>query len=530
MLFNSYIFIFAFFPIVLFGFFGIGRYSHALASLWVVIASLFFYGWWDIRYVSLLMGSIVFNYAAGYLIGHRDQSPANPPKMLLTTSIAINLILLGYFKYANFFTDNLNHLTGTAFHIGHIVLPLGISFFTFTQIAFLVDTYQGKVKEFNFVHYALFVTYFPHLIAGPVLHHKEMMPQFAKRNVCHINWENIAVGLSIFVLGLAKKVMLADTLGNFATPIFSAVTAGGHPMFFEAWVGALTYTFQLYFDFSAYSDMAIGLSLMLNVRLPLNFNSPYKATSIIDFWRRWHMTLSRFLRDYLYIPMGGSRNGKAQRYLNLMITMLLGGLWHGAGWTFVIWGGLHGIYLLFNHAWRSIKVKTGQVDGGKIAKLSSGLLTFFLVVVGWVFFRADSFSSAITMLHGMSGLNGLSVGPTLEAKFGHYFAQHNWLVFNGFVPGYSTKQVSLILIISFAIVWLLPNVHELFQTYQTTCEDLNKFHKIEKLTLKSEAVSSGISLSWNASVKLAFLFGLIFYFSLLTIGSNHESAFIYFQF
>jgi D-alanyl-lipoteichoic acid acyltransferase DltB (MBOAT superfamily) len=265
---------------------------------------------------------------------------------LLASAIAVNLILLGYFKYANFFADNLNHFAGTALPIGQVILPLGISFFTFTQIAFLVDTYQGKVKEFNFVHYTLFVTYFPHLIAGPVLHHKEMMPQFAKRNVCHLNWDNVAVGLSIFVLGLAKKVLIADSLAEFATPIFSAVAAGGQPMLFEAWIGALAYTLQLYFDFSAYSDMAIGISLMFNVRLPMNFNSPYKATSIIDFWRRWHMTLSRFLRDYLYIPLGGSRNGKAQRYLNLMITMLLGGLWHGAGWTFVIWGGLHGFYWL----------------------------------------------------------------------------------------------------------------------------------------------------------------------------------------
>jgi len=208
---------------------------------------------------------------------------------------------LGYFKYANFFAQNINHLAGTTLPIAEVILPLGISFFTFTQIAFLVDTYQGKVKEYNFVHYLLFVTYFPHLIAGPVLHHKEMMPQFAKRTTCYINWENVAVGLTIFVLGLAKKVVIADSMAEFSSPIFDAVQAGGQPMLIEAWVGALSYTLQLYFDFSGYTDMAIGLSLMLNVRLPMNFNSPYQATSIIEFWRRWHMTLSRFLRDYLYI-------------------------------------------------------------------------------------------------------------------------------------------------------------------------------------------------------------------------------------
>jgi len=390
MLFNSYIFIFAFLPIVLWGFFQIGKTSHALASLWLAAASLFFYGWWDIRYVGLLLASIAFNYAAGYVIGHRvarqsvSQS-VSQSKILLASAIGVNLILLGYFKYANFFVTNLNHLSGSSLSLGEIILPLGISFFTFTQIAFLVDTYQGKVKEFNFVHYTLFVTYFPHLIAGPVLHHKEMMPQFAQRNVCKLNWDNVAVGLSIFVLGLAKKVLIADSLAEFPTPIFSAVAAGGQPMLFEAWIGALSYTLQLYFDFSAYSDMAIGISLMFNVRLPMNFNSPYKATNIIDFWRRWHMTLSRFLRDYLYIPLGGSRHGKFRRYLNLFITMLLGGLWHGAGWTFVIWGALHGFYLMVNHAWRGFKQKMGWGDGGRLARFGAGALTFLAVVVGWVF-------------------------------------------------------------------------------------------------------------------------------------------------
>lgn len=324
MLFNSYAFIFVFLPIVFFGFFYIGKHSHALASLWLAAASLSFYGYWDARFVGLLLGSVAFNYSAGYLIGHRHaRTLVSQSKILLFCAITTNLILLGYFKYANFFADNLNHFIATSLPVNDVILPLGISFFTFTQIAFLVDTYQRKVKEYNFVHYLLFVTYFPHLIAGPVLHHKEMMPQFSKRNVCRINWDNVAVGLSIFVLGLGKKVLIADSLSNFSTPIFSAVALGEQPMLFEAWMGALSYTLQLYFDFSAYSDMAVGLSLMFNVRLPMNFNSPYKATSIIEFWRCWHMTLSRFLRDYLYIPLGGSRNGKTQRYLNLMITMLL---------------------------------------------------------------------------------------------------------------------------------------------------------------------------------------------------------------
>ncbi|MBZ0095346.1 MAG: MBOAT family protein [Sulfuricella sp.] len=532
MLFNSYVFIFAFFPIVFYLFFRIGKYSHALASLWLAAASLFFYGWWDIRSVSLLLGSVVYNYAPGYLIGHRvTRTLVCQSKMLLGGAIGVNLILLGYFKYANFFADNLNHFAGTSLPIGQVILPLGISFFTFTQIAFLVDTYQGKVKEFNFVHYLLFVTYFPHLIAGPVLHHKEMMPQFAKRNVCHINWDNVAVGLSIFVLGLAKKVLIADSLAEFATPIFSAVAAGGQPMLFEAWIGALAYTLQLYFDFSAYSDMAIGLSLMFNVRLPMNFNSPYKATSIIDFWRRWHITLSRFLRDYLYIPLGGSRHGKTRRYLNLMATMLLGGLWHGAGWTFVIWGGLHGFYLMLNHVWRGIKEKMGWGDGGRLAKLGAGALTFLAVVVGWVFFRADSFTSAMTMLHGMAGMNGVSLPTSLDGEIGQYFVRHDWLIFDGIntLTKVSSVNAMAYLSLSFSIIWLLPNVWQMFKAYRPTCEELKESHHAVKTNIS--LVQNGYFfryIQWQPNKKRAWLTGVLF--SLAIMSLTRVSEFLYFQF
>ena len=533
MLFNSYVFIFAFFPIVFFGFFHIGKHSHALASLWLASSSLFFYGWWDARYVGLLLGSIVFNYAGGYLIGRSiARQSVNQSKILLSGAIAINLVLLGYFKYANFFAENLNHLAGTSLPIGKVILPLGISFFTFTQIAFLVDTYQGKVKEYNFVHYALFVTYFPHLIAGPVLHHKEMMPQFAKRNVCHINWDNVSVGFTIFVLGLAKKVFIADSLADFSTPIFSVVAAGGQPMLFEAWVGALAYTLQLYFDFSAYSDMAIGLSLMFNVRLPLNFNSPYKATSIIEFWRRWHMTLSRFLCDYLYIPLGGSRNGKAQRYLNLMITMLLGGLWHGAGWTFVVWGGLHGFYLMVNHAWRGFKGKMGWGDGGKLATLGAGALTFLAVVVGWVFFRADSFSSAMTMLHGMAGMNGVSLPSSIETHLSHNFLPQGLIIFSGLMP---LSQLHMekgvpVLIIGFAIVWGLPNVRQMFRHYRPVCEDIREpIGDIDNTETRLILTSKfGRHFEWKPASGYALATGAMF--ALAVMGLTHVSEFLYFQF
>lgn len=528
MLFNSYAFIFGYLPITLIGFFLLGRSSQRLAALWLAAASLFFYGWWDERYVGLLLCSIAFNFGAGYLIGHKLGQPASQPRILLVSAIAVNLIFLIYFKYANFFVDNLNQLTGSAWTMAAVVLPLGISFFTFTQIAFLVDTYQGKVKEFDFVHYLLFVTYFPHLIAGPVLHHAEMMPQFARRAVCRINWDNMAVGLSIFVLGLAKKVLLADSVADFSTPVFDAVKAGGEPMLIEAWVGALAYTLQLYFDFSAYSDMAIGLSLMFNVRLPLNFNSPYKATSIIEFWRCWHMTLSRFLRDYLYIPLGGSRLGSRRRYANLVITMLLGGLWHGAGWTFVMWGALHGFYLLVNHAWHGFKARMGWHAGGRLAALGAGALTFLAVVVGWVFFRADSFSTAVTMLQGMAGMNGVSLPISLQERLAQVFPHADWLKFDGNFPltMFGNFKVTLAITLGLLIVWLMPNVHQMFQTYQPVCEDGDGVAAATATAVPTGWVSQ--ALIWKPTTAYAISLAALFFLSFISL--TKVSEFLYFQF
>ena len=291
MLFNSYGFIFLYLPVVLIGFFQLGRINHAWAAGWLALASLFFYGYWNPAYVGLLLGSIACNYAFGLWIAKAAVRHKNTQKKhTLIVAISANLLLLAYYKYANFFVGNINGVAGTEWSLGDIILPLGISFFTFTQIAYLVDTYQGKVKEYNFIHYLLFVTYFPHLIAGPILHHKEMMPQFAHPRTYRFNADHFNLGITVFVLGLAKKLLLADSLAEFPGPIFASVQAGGQPMLFEAWIAALSYSLQLYFDFSGYSDMAIGLSLMFNVRLPLNFHSPYKSVNIIEFWRRWHMT------------------------------------------------------------------------------------------------------------------------------------------------------------------------------------------------------------------------------------------------
>ena len=415
MLFNSVVFIFAFFPLVVLVFFRIARRNHLLAAGWLVFASLFFYGWWNPRYVLLLVASIGFNYACGFYLARlvRDRS-TSLAGWVLAFAVTANLALLAYYKYANFFLQIAADVSGHTFGIGHVLLPLGISFFTFTQIAFLVDVYRGLAREYNFVHYALFVTYFPHLIAGPVLHHKEMMPQFQEARTYRPDWESVAVGLTIFFIGLFKKTVIADGVAPFAGPLFAAP---GQPDLFAAWGGALAYTFQLYFDFSGYSDMAIGLSRVFGIKLPLNFDSPYKAVNIIEFWRRWHMTLSRFLRDYLYFSLGGNRKGPVRRYVNLFITMLLGGLWHGAGWTFIAWGGLHGVYLVVNHGWHALRQRLGQDPERSTpwGRAFGRLVTFIAVVAGWVFFRATNFDDAVAILRGMAGMNGVMVPAALTA-------------------------------------------------------------------------------------------------------------------
>ncbi len=420
MLFNSYEFIFLFFPLTLILFFVIGRRSHRGAAAWLTAASVFFYGWWNPAYVGLLLASIAFNYYFGTAIGQAvSGGMPRRAKAHLVLAIVANLTLLAYYKYANFFVANLNEALGSHLQIATVMLPLGISFFTFTQIAFLVDTYKDGVREYRFVHYALFVTYFPHLIAGPVLHHKEMMPQFGHPSTYRPHLENLAVGLTIFTLGLFKKVVLADGIAPHANDAFGMAVDGEPLSLFVAWGGALAYTLQLYFDFSGYSDMAIGLSRCFGIQLPLNFFSPYKAVNISDFWRRWHMTLSRFLRDYLYIALGGNRRGPGRRYLNLFTTMLLGGLWHGAGWTYVAWGALHGLYLVVNHGWQRLRGSLGQDISRStfVGRASGRALTLLCVIVGWVFFRSPTFESALQMLKGMAGLNGVAL-PAIVGSAG----------------------------------------------------------------------------------------------------------------
>jgi len=469
MLFNSVEFLFLFFPVLLVVFFVLGRSSHRLAATWLTAGSIFFYGWWNPAYIGLLLGSIVFNYLVGYGLARGSDIGSARRKRLLTFGVVCDLALLGYYKYANFFIDTVNASLGTGYGFADIILPLGISFFTFTQIAFLVDAARGEAKEFDFIHYSLFVTYFPHLIAGPVLHHKEMMPQFGQASTYRYSHEFFTIGLTIFALGLFKKVVLADGIAPYVGPVFAAAEAGDAPGFFQAWGGVLAYTLQLYFDFSGYSDMAIGLSYMIGVRLPLNFNSPYKAVNIADFWRRWHMTLSRFLRDYLYIPLGGNRKGPVRRYLNLMATMLLGGLWHGAGWTFVIWGGLHGLYLVIHQAWQGLRQHLGHdLARSTCAGRAAGIaLTFLAVVVGWVFFRAPTLDGALSLLAGMSGMHGVAMPAAVALRAGE---AARWLGDAGvvFTPGGGREFVMnyLWIVVLLPMVFLMPNTQQIMVRFQ----------------------------------------------------------------
>lgn len=476
MLFNSYIFILVFLPVVLIFYFRLQAYGrHETALAFLAIASLFFYGWWNPVYLPLLAGSILVNFLVGVrLCQYRSRT-------LLITGVVMNLCLLAYFKYANFFATNINLVFGTSIEPGNIVLPLAISFFTFQQITYLVDSYNQLTRDYRFTHYALFVTFFPQLIAGPIVHHHEMMPQFLKRRAWTPGMENLAVGLTIFVLGLAKKVLIADKLAPYASAAFHASDHGTELAFFEAWKGALAYTFQLYFDFSGYSDMAIGLARLFGIVLPLNFFSPYKANNIIEFWRRWHMTLSRFLRDYLYIPLGGNRKGTLRRYLNLFVTMLLGGLWHGAGWTFVLWGALHGFYLIINHGWHWLRrrLRLRGATRSTAEKLAGRIVTFLAVVVGWVFFRSTTMHGAMGMLQGMAGMHGI-VWPSQQSGQLGLLAQYfvaaggrfeNTQLFSG------VKDLVSIGIM-LAIVWLAPNTMQLLRKFKPALgvEDLLTGH------------------------------------------------------
>jgi D-alanyl-lipoteichoic acid acyltransferase DltB (MBOAT superfamily) len=454
MLFNTPGFILGFLPLTLGGFFLAGRlYGSRAALVWLLAADLVFYGWWNPRYVPLLAGSVGVNFILGRRILLLAQAGRHDvARIWLIGGVGFNLGLLGWFKYADF----LLHLAAPGAPTLGIVLPLAISFFTFQQIMFLVDSARASRPAVGALPYAAFVCFFPHLIAGPIVRPSEILPQLQARHLARPVAANLAAGLTIFLLGLGKKLVLADTFGGFADTGFAAASHGTALTLVEAWYAALAYTLQIYFDFSGYSDMAIGLARMANVRFPLNFNSPYKARDIAEFWRRWHITLSRFLRDYLYIPLGGNRHGEARRLGNLMLTMLLGGLWHGAAWTFVAWGGLHGLYLIVHRLW-------ARLSWPLPAPLAQAL-TLLAVVLAWVPFRADGMDATLGMLRGMAGLNGFALPQMIVGAWAPLAAIARpvpVLLSLGEARTLSMPEVSACLLLGWMIVLTLPHVHEL---------------------------------------------------------------------
>ena len=451
LLFNSYEFIFVFLPITFFIYFYLNHKRLTIASKgFLVFSSLFFYSWWNIAYLPLILISMLFNYVIGNSLNKEivENKKSFSKKSILIFGIVSNIALLAYFKYADFFIENFNLISSSNVNLLHLVLPLAISFFTFQQVAYLVDSYRQETKEYDFLNYALFVTFFPQLIAGPIVHHKEMMPQFANNRNMVKNYRNIALGIFIFSIGLFKKVVIADTFAVWATQGFDiAVTLN----LFEAWATSLSYTFQLYFDFSGYTDMAIGISLLFNIKLPINFNSPYKALNIQDFWRRWHITLSRFLRDYIYIPLGGNKKGSFRTYSNLLATFVIGGFWHGAGWTFLFWGFLHGIALIIHRLWSNLEFKMWT--------WLAWFITFNFVNIAWVFFRAKEWDDAVKVLGSMFSLDNVVLPNVLASKLS-FLSNYN-IGFDGLVENIQGDNFTPIwLIAGFILILLFKNSME----------------------------------------------------------------------
>lgn len=492
MLFSSAAFIFLFLPICFFVYFSMNSFINPTAGkIWLCLASLFFYGYWDAIYLPLLTLSILFNFTVGVCVSsHKISLTYTARKTLLTIAIVMNLFALGYYKYANFFIENINSIYGSDYVIKAIILPLGISFFTFTQIAFLVDSYKGKAREYNFTNYMLFVTFFPHLIAGPILHHGEMMPQFKDENNIRMNYKNILSGLIIFSIGLIKKVAIADTFAVYAERGYSP---GYSYDFFSSWATSLSYTFQLYFDFSGYCDMAIGAALLFNIVLPINFNSPYKSMDIQDFWRRWHITLGRYLRDYVYIPMGGNKVSTLRTYVNLFLTFTIAGLWHGASWMFVLWGAMHGLALIAHRAWKSL--------GLRLPGAIAWFVTFMFVNFTWIIFRSPDISIAITMMHNM--LDFSQVGRVQIAGL-----PLSDLTRYGYISGWVAKYISFGVAAYFS-VYLLAVISFFI------CSRRN-----------SQEIALGSEIGYAKILSLSVLGSISVYFSL----HSESAVFLYFNF
>ncbi len=449
MLFNSYIFLLLFLPLVIVGYFLLNHFKlYRPAMIFLLCMSLWFYGYFNTYYLFIMITSILVNYVAYKLIDkHRDRKIIK--RTIATAAIIINIAALFYFKYYDFFIENINALFKTDFTLLHIVLPLGISFFTFQQLSFVIDSYKGEVPKYNIIDYACFVTFFPQLVAGPIVTHDELVPQFEDTSKKTFNWDNFSKGLFAFTLGLSKKVLIADMMGNAVNWGFVNISELDS---INALIVTLCYTFQIYFDFSGYSDMAIGMGKMMNIDLPLNFNSPYKALTINDFWNRWHMTLTRFFTKYIYIPLGGNRKGVFRTYVNIMIIYLISGIWHGANWTFIFWGICHGFFCVIS--------RHNKARLEKLHPALSWIITFTFVNLMWIFFRAESMGDAISILSTIAegDITG-GIHPELVSSF--LSAEWNFLAIVFTV----VKEYEHLILIGYIILLLIAvlgakNVHE----------------------------------------------------------------------
>jgi D-alanyl-lipoteichoic acid acyltransferase DltB (MBOAT superfamily) len=506
MLFNSFGYLIVFLPVVVVGFYLVRRHAGAQAAVaWLVGASLVFYGWWNPAYLALLLGSAVFNYGCGLLI---RRSEGGRRKLLLAAGIVVNVLVLAAFKYTEF----LFQAAGVPWRFAHIALPLAISFFTFTQITYLVDSARGAIEDEDPLRFLLFVTYFPHLIAGPIIHHPEMVRQFRGERFGQLSWPDVAAGLTLLIFGLAKKVLVAQPFATWADPVFAAAQAGQGLGAHTAWAGAIAFALQIYFDFSAYTDMALGSSLLLGLRLPLNFNSPFKAASVVDYWQRWHISLTRFLMDYIYNPMLlALTRARAQRrqaifvkafpkdlpvFLVLvsgptLVTMAVAGIWHGAGWHYLLFGLMHGVFLVVNHAWRVLRKQLGG-EAGAAERLAARALTLLAVLAGFVMFRAASVGAAGRLFEAMAGAGGLS-GPAPS-------------------PGWLASLAS-----GLAFCWLAPNAYQLLAAYRP------------HLAMPAVNTPAASRFAWRPTRRWLLLLALLGAAGLVATGGRVDQ-FIYFEF
>jgi alginate O-acetyltransferase complex protein AlgI len=541
MLFNSTEFIFAFLPVTLAGFFLFGAVSRSWALGWVILASVFFYAWWNPVNVLIIAPSLAANYLFAVAIKRLGATPGREGlrRGVLVVGILLNILFLGYFKYLTFVESTLNDLVGTDFVIVNVVLPLGISFITFQKIAFLVDVHAKRVESFTFQQFCLFVMFFPQLIAGPIVHYREMMPQFQK-NDCRLDYTSLAVGLTLFCIGLFKKVVLADGIATYVSPIYTEAAAAGNISLLAAWTAAVGFTLQIYFDFSGYSDMALGIARCFGVRLPVNFDSPLKATSIIEFWLRWHVTLTRFLTAYIYnplalaltrrraakgLPLLGGRQPKVGAFLQLLaaptlVTMLISGVWHGAGYVFILWGLVHGVYLTINHAWR-LFARSRWKDKERYARVMRPVgfvLTFIAVASAMVLFRSTTVGAAVDVLSGMVGLNGVNLPRGLVEPLGLAAALDGFIVLeDGGLTEFVVRNAWLLGLLAIALV--LPNSLQFLGRFEPA---------LDPAARPQQAATPERRIAWRPSLGWAAAVSVLAAFAVLRLSA--ESEFLYWQF